>query len=92
MPLILCGFDPKRAAGINAFAVCPPSFSALIPHLNTAKWDFNLTMILVEVGAISSYLGPRATSPYVSSGRIKQIFALLIVIVTACKVATMILK
>jgi uncharacterized membrane protein YfcA len=90
--LILCGFDPKRAAGINAFAVCPPSFSALIPHLNTAKWDFNLTMILVGVGAISSYLGARATSLYVPSGRIKQIFALLIVIVTAYKVATMILK
>jgi uncharacterized membrane protein YfcA len=90
--LILCGFDPKRAAGINAFAVCPPSFSALIPHLNTAKWDFNLTMILVGVGAIFSYLGARATSLYVPSGRIKQIFALLIVIVTAYKVATMILK
>jgi uncharacterized membrane protein YfcA len=90
--LILCGFDPKRAAGINAFAVCPPSFSALIPHLNTAKWDFNLTMILVGVGAISSYLGARATSLYVPSGRIKQIFALLIVIVTAYKVATMILQ
>jgi uncharacterized membrane protein YfcA len=90
--LILCGFDPKRAAGINAFAVCPPSFSALIPHLNTAKWDFNLTMILVGVVAISSYLGARVTSLYVPSGRIKQIFALLIVIVTAYKVATMILK
>jgi len=41
--LILCGFDPKKAAGINAFAVCPPSFSALIPHLSTAHWNLNLT-------------------------------------------------
>jgi len=49
-------------------------------------------MILVGVGAISSYLGARATSLYVPSGRIKQIFALLIVIVTAYKVETMILK
>ncbi len=90
--LILCGFDPKRAAGINAFAVCPPSFSALIPHLKTAKWDFNLTVILVGVGAISSYLGARATSLYVPSNRIKQMFALLIVVVTAYKVGVMFLK
>jgi hypothetical protein len=24
---------------MNAFAVTPPSFSALIPHLSTANWD-----------------------------------------------------
>ncbi len=37
--LILVGFEPKKAAGINAFAVTPPSFSALIPHLATAVWQ-----------------------------------------------------
>ncbi|MGB9808192.1 MAG: sulfite exporter TauE/SafE family protein [Thermosulfidibacteraceae bacterium] len=50
--LILLGFEPKKAAGINAFAVCPPSFSALIPHLTTAYWNFSLTVALVVVGAV----------------------------------------
>ena len=35
--LIIVGFDPKVAAAINAFAVTPPSFSALLPHLATAE-------------------------------------------------------
>ena len=49
--LILVGFNAKKAAGINAFAVCPPSFSSLIPHIGTAQWDFNLTVTLLAVGA-----------------------------------------
>jgi uncharacterized membrane protein YfcA len=89
--LILCGFDPKKAAGINAFAVCPPSFSALIPHLSTAHWNLNLTFILVIIGAIFSFLGARATSLYVPSGRIKQVFGILIVIVTAYKITSIFL-
>ncbi len=88
--LILCRFDPKRAAGINAFAVCPPSFSALIPHLKTAHWNLKLTLILVIVGAIFSFLGARATSLYVPSEKIKQIFAILILIVTAYKIFTLV--
>ncbi|QER41289.1 sulfite exporter TauE/SafE family protein [Thermodesulfobacterium sp. TA1] len=90
--LIICGFDPKRAAGINAFAVCPPSFSALLPHISTAHWNFTLTIALITVGAVASYLGARATSLYVPSKRIKQIFATLIVIVTAYKITTLFFK
>lgn len=88
--LILCGFDPKIAAGINAFAVCPPSFSALLPHIKTAHWNFHLTLILILISAIFSFLGARTTSLYVPSNRIKQIFAILIVIVTTYKLYTLI--
>ena len=42
--LIIVGFNTKKAAGINAFAVCPPSFSSLIPHIGTAQWDIDLTV------------------------------------------------
>jgi len=88
--LILCGFDPKIAAGINAFAVCPPSFSALIPHLKTAHWNLHLTLILILVGAVFSYLGARTTSLYVPSHRLRQIFGILILIVTLYKIYTLI--
>ncbi|GAB6182978.1 sulfite exporter TauE/SafE family protein [Thermodesulfovibrio hydrogeniphilus] len=50
--LIIVGFETKKAAGINAFAVTPPSFSALLPHLSTSQWNINLTLALVITGAI----------------------------------------
>lgn len=88
--LILVGFDSKSAAGINAFAVTPPSFSALIPHLSTAQWDTSLMIPLLIAGAIGSFLGARITSLYVPSGRIKQLFGILIVITTLYKIYTLI--
>ncbi|GAB5047250.1 sulfite exporter TauE/SafE family protein [Thermodesulfovibrio sp. TK110] len=88
--LIIVGFEPKRAAGINAFAVCPPSFSALIPHLSTAHWNFSLTLALIATGALFSFLGARTTSRFVPSVQVKQIFAVLILIVTGYKIHTLI--
>lgn len=87
--LIILGFETKGAAGINAFAVTPPSFSALFPHLSTARFDVNLTIPLLFVGAIGSFLGARITSLYVPSGRIKQLFGILIVIMTLYKIYTL---
>jgi len=88
--LILVGFEAKKAAGINAFAVCPPSFSSLIPHIGTAQWDFNLTVTLLVVGAVGSFAGARLTSLYLPSGRVKQLFGILIVIMTVYKIYTLI--
>lgn len=87
--LILVGFNAKKAAGINAFAVCPPSFSALIPHIGTAQWDMGLALPLLAAGAVGSFLGARLTSLYVPSGRLKQIFGVLIVVMTAYKIYTL---
>jgi uncharacterized membrane protein YfcA len=87
--LILAGFEPKKAAGINAFAVCPPSFSALIPHLSTASWNLPLTGLLVVVGALFSFAGARVTSLFVPGKRLKQLFAILILVVTAYKIYTL---
>jgi hypothetical protein len=87
--LILLGFEPKKAAGINAFAVCPPSFSALLPHLGTASWNLPLTVLLVVVGALFSFAGARITSLFVAGKRLKQLFAVLILIVTAYKIFTL---
>lgn len=87
--LILVGFNAKKAAGINALAVCPPSFSSLIPHIGTAQWDFNVTVALLAVGAVGSFMGARLTSLYVPSGRLKQVFGVLIVLMTAYKITTL---
>lgn len=83
--LILLGYEPKHAAAINALAVCPPSFSALIPHIETAKVDLALGALLVVIGAIGSFVGARITSLYVPGKRLKQTFGVLIVVMTAYK-------
>ncbi len=83
--LILVGYESKHAAAMNALAVTPPSFSALIPHIETAKVDLRLALLLVVVGAIGSFVGARITSLYVPGPRLKQLFGLLIVTMTAYK-------
>ena len=83
--LILVGFEPKHAAAINALAVTPPSFSALIPHIATARVDLTLAAVLIVVGAAGSFFGARITSLYVPGKRLKQGFGVLIVVMTAYK-------
>lgn len=83
--LMLVGFEPKRAAAINALAVTPPSFSALIPHVATAKVDPSLGLLLVVVGAVGAFVGARITSLYVPGKRLKQGFGVLIVVMTSYK-------
>ncbi|MEM4411166.1 MAG: sulfite exporter TauE/SafE family protein, partial [Candidatus Caldarchaeum sp.] len=87
--LIVLGNEPKRAAGINAFAVTPPSFTSLIPHLTTAKWDFMVMPTLLVVGAVGSFVGARITSTRVPSPLLKRLFAALIVLVTVYKLYTL---
>jgi uncharacterized membrane protein YfcA len=88
--LIILGHDPKKAAGINAFAVTPPSFSSLIPHIGTAKWDPGLMIPLLIAGSMASFAGARVASTRISSARLRQIFGLLIVAVTLYKLYTLI--
>lgn len=83
--LILLRYEPKHAAAINALAVTPPSFSARIPHLATARVDPTLAVLLIVVGAIGAFLGARLTSLYVPGRRLKQGFGVLIVVMTAYK-------
>ncbi len=86
--LIINGFDAKFAAGINAFAVTFPSFSALLPHLKTADFDMKMTLILLVVGAVASFFGARMTSKFVKADSLKKIFGVLIVIMTLYKIWT----
>ncbi|GAB4473463.1 MAG: sulfite exporter TauE/SafE family protein [Anaerolineae bacterium] len=88
--LILLGFEAKQAAGINAFAVTPPSFSALIPHLGTAVINVPLTITLLVVGAIGAFAGARITSLHVPGQRLRQLFGVLIVVMTLYKIYTLV--
>lgn len=86
--LIVAGYEPKLAAGITAVAVTLPSFTALIPHLGTAKVDLGVAAVLVVVGAAGSFFGARLTSRFVSGPTLKRVFGVLIVVMTAVKIVT----
>ena len=88
--LILVGYEPKVAAGITAVAVTLPSFTALVPHLGTAKVDLGLAAVLVVAGAAGSFLGARLTSRFVSGPMLKRMFGVLIVVMTGVKVVTLV--
>ena len=90
--LILVGYESKHAAAMNALAVTPPSFSALLPHIATARVDMQLAGLLLVVGAIASFVGARVTSLYVPGRRLKQIFGALIVVMTAYKLYQIVSK
>jgi len=88
--LIIVGFEAKKAAGMNALAITPPSFSALLPHVGTARLDMELMIPLIIAGALGSFLGARITSLYVPGRRIRQLFGILIVLMTAYKIFTLV--
>lgn len=88
--LTLVGFAPKNAAGFTAVAVTLPSYTALIPHLSTARVDLQLAAVLIVVGEAGSFLGARLTSRFVSGPALKRLFGILIVVMTAVKVFTLV--
>jgi uncharacterized membrane protein YfcA len=55
----------------------------------TAVFDPTLTIALIVAGAGGAFLGARITSLYVASNRLRQMFGILIVIMTAYKVITL---
>ena len=87
--MMVLGFEAKQAAGINAIAVCPPSFSALLPHIGTAKVDPTLALVLVVIGSGMAFAGARVTSLYVPDRRLKQGFGVLLVVMTAYRLVTL---
>lgn len=87
--LIVLGFEAKKAAGINAIAVTPPSFSALVPHIGTAEIDLTLAVTLVIVGSLAAFAGARVTSLFVPDQRLKQGFGVLLVLMTAYRLVTL---
>lgn len=87
--LVIAGFDAKVAAAINAFAVTPPSFSALLPHMATAQWTAGLAVPSLIAGAAGAFIGARISAAFVPSNRLKQMFGVLIVVMTGYQVLRM---
>ena len=87
--LVIAGFAIKPAAGITAAAVILPSFTALVPHLQSAEWHVGLTVALITVGVLGSFGGAWVSSRYAPDRRLKQAFGVMIVLATAYRVITL---
>jgi uncharacterized protein len=70
----------------------PEVAEAMCPFLNLqpARVDTGLAVLLLVVGAAGSFFGARITSLYVPGKRLKQMFGLLIVVMTAYKLYSII--
>ena len=88
--LVIAGFAIKPAAAITAAAVIAPSFTALVPHLQSAQWHVGLTLALIGAGVVGSFGGAWVSNRYAPDGRLKQGFGVLIVLATAYRVITLI--
>lgn len=87
MPLlILIGFEAKSVAAMNSLVVIPSSFSALLPHMATARIDLSLAGPLSLIGAVAAFLGARIASLYVSARRLEQLLGLLILLLASGKI------
>ena len=62
--LIILGYEAKHAAGMNALAITPPSFSALVPRLRTAQYGRALEL---AVPAEAIRAAPRPWVPMTTS-------------------------
>lgn len=80
--LMLVGFSPRSAAGMNALAVTPSSFSALLPHWGHAQLDSSLAVPLILAGAIGSFWGARLASHKVPERFLRQVLLAVILAVT----------
>ena len=70
---MLVGFNARAAAGMNALAVTPSSFSALLPHWSTMQLDFALDAPLVAAGCIGSLIGARLATRQIPEDYLRKI-------------------
>ncbi|MCC7427555.1 MAG: sulfite exporter TauE/SafE family protein [Alphaproteobacteria bacterium] len=90
--LVACRVPVKQAAALNAVAVTPSSFAALLPHLDAAIWDTTLDLPLLAAGAIGGVAGARLTTGVLSALTVRLAFATALVALTALKLLQLLLR
>lgn len=88
--LLLFGFETKKAAGINALAVVPGSFLALLPHISHAQVDVGLALLVLFAGMAGAFVGARLSSMRISNARLRHVFGTMIIGMTMYKISTLI--
>lgn len=87
--LMILGFDARRAAAMNAVAVTPSSFAAILPHAAHVAFDWDLALPLCVAGAIGSIVGARLASYRIGDVGLRRTFGVTIAAITLYRAVTM---
>lgn len=87
--LMMLGIDPKRAAGLNALAVTPASFAAMMPHLVHVSIDWSLAVPLCTAGAIGSVIGAQLASRHLADQSLRRAFGITVAVTTLYRAVRM---
>ena len=85
--LVLVGFNTRSAAGMNALAVTPSSFSAVLPHWSTMQLDFWMDVPLIGAGAVGSLIGARLATRQIPEAYLRKILLAVILAATLYRLA-----
>ncbi|OGA50070.1 MAG: hypothetical protein A3F74_06920 [Betaproteobacteria bacterium RIFCSPLOWO2_12_FULL_62_58] len=85
--LMLVGFNTRSAAGMNALAVTPSSFSAVLPHWSNMHLDFWMAVPLIFSGALGSFIGARLATRQIPEAYLRKILLAVILVATVYRLA-----
>jgi uncharacterized membrane protein YfcA len=81
-PLLMwLGYETKKAAATSALAVTFSSFSGFLGHVAQGQFNWTLTIILVIAVIVGSLMGSNFMATKAKSHRVKQIFALVLLVI-----------
>lgn len=89
--LMLVGFNTRSAAGMNALAVTPSSFSAMLPHWSNMQLDFWMDVPLILSGALGSFIGARLATRQIPEAYLRKILLAVILVATIYQLARLFL-
>ena len=89
--LMLVGFNTRSAAGMNALAVTPSSFSAVLPHWSHMQLDFWTAVPLLLSGALGSFIGARLATRQIPEVYLRKILLAVILVATLYRLARLFL-
>lgn len=81
--LVMAGYGVAQAAAINAVAVTPSSFAALLPHMSTMQVAPAFAATMIAAGVAGAFLGGRLTSGIVPAHLVQRVLAILILAAAA---------
>lgn len=86
--LMLLGFNARAAAGMNALAVTPSSFSAVLPHWQHMQLDFRMAVPLIVAGSVGSLIGARLATRQIPEAFLRKILLAVILAATLYRLAS----
>jgi uncharacterized membrane protein YfcA len=85
--LVVVGFGTRAAAGMNALAVTPSSFSAVLPHWSTMQINPWTALPLIAAGAAGSLIGARLATTRIPETYLRWILLAVILGATIYRMA-----